>query len=61
MIGENTGLLEFEQPGASERGSDGRLLAYRCVDGKNLNGELARQGFSAEDTQYGRGQVRGTG
>ena len=56
LIGDRPVRLEFEQPGTPERGGYGRLLAYVYLDGKNLNLELVRQGFSAHYMKYGRGR-----
>jgi len=49
--------LEFEKPGAPQRGKYGRLLVYVFTgDGTNINVELVRQGWSRYETDSGEGR-----
>jgi len=53
LIGKSVNL-EFELKRL--RRNYGRLLAYVFVDGKNLNLDLVRQGFSSYYTKYGKSE-----
>lgn len=48
--------IEFEVSGVPARDSYGRLLAYVCVDGRNVNVEQVRRGWSSFWPKYGRGR-----
>lgn len=48
--------LAFEKPGVEERDVHGRILAYLFRDGKNLNVEMVRAGWSPFWTRYGKGR-----
>jgi len=48
--------LEFERPGEPERDRYSRLLAYVFVDGRNVNVEMVRLGWTPFWTKYGRGR-----
>ena len=46
--------LEYKEQGKETRGVYGRLLAYVLVDGRNINIEMVRLGFSTYWTKYGK-------
>jgi micrococcal nuclease len=49
-------LLEFEEPGRPERDAYDRLLAYVYADGRNVNVEEVRLGWSKFWTTHGEGK-----
>lgn len=49
-------VLVFEKPGIPERDGYKRLLAYLYVDGRNLNIEMVKAGWSPFWTKYGEGR-----
>lgn len=53
LVGNKAIALEFERPGKLERDKYGRVLAYVIVDGRNVNVEMVRQGWTAYVTKYG--------
>jgi micrococcal nuclease len=48
--------LTFEKPGIPVRGHHGRLLAYLFVEGRNVNVEMVRGGWSPFWTKFGEGR-----
>ena len=56
MVLGREAYLVFERPGVLERGSYGRALAYLYVEGRNINVEMVRQGWSGFWTKYGTGR-----
>jgi micrococcal nuclease len=56
MVGEKSVNLVFEKPGFPERDAHGRLLAYVFYEGRNVNVEMVRQGWSRFWTRYGKGR-----
>jgi micrococcal nuclease len=48
--------LVFEEEGVPERDDYGRLLAYVFFEGKNVNVEMVRLGWSPFWTRYGKGR-----
>ena len=48
--------LAFETPNRPSRGRYGRLLAYLYVDGRNVNVEMVRAGWSDFYVKYGEGR-----
>jgi len=48
--------LLFEEKGVRDRGNYGRLLAYVYADGKNVNIEMVRRGWSTFWTEFGAGR-----
>jgi len=56
LLQDKTIALEFERPGEIERDRYGRLLCYVFADGKNINVELVRAGWSFFWTRYGEGR-----
>jgi micrococcal nuclease len=50
-------VLVFEDPEVVARDRYGRLLAYLLVDGKNVNVELVREGWTPFWTRYGEGRL----
>ncbi len=57
MVREGNVYLSFEVPGKPKQGGYKRLLAYLYVDGRNLNVEMIRQGWSHFWTKYGKGRL----
>lgn len=53
LVGNGPVQLEFEKPGRIERDKYGRTLAYLVVNGKNINIEMVRLGWSEYIDQYG--------
>ncbi len=49
-------FLDFEEPGELKRGKYGRVLAYLQVDGRNLNLEMVRMGWTGFYTRFGTGR-----
>jgi micrococcal nuclease len=49
--------LEFAEPNVEKRDGFGRLLAFVIADGKNVNVEIMRQGWSKLYTKYGKGRL----
>ncbi len=56
LIGGREVHLLFEEAGVRQRGNYGRLLAYVYADGKNVNVELVRRGWSTFWTKFGEGR-----
>jgi len=57
MLGDGDVYLAFEEPGHPKDDRFGRLLAYLIDDdGRNLNEELIREGWSQFYTKYGTGR-----
>ena len=48
--------LEYEDPDTPKRGRYGRLLAYIFVDGRNIQTEMIREGWTPFFTRYGAGK-----
>lgn len=48
--------LIFEEEGVQERDAYGRILAYLFIDGRNINIEMVRLGWSRFWTRYGEGK-----
>ena len=59
MVGERIVSVVFEVPGVAERDDYGRLLAYLVADGRNVNVEMVRAGWSPFWTRYGKGRFAG--
>jgi len=53
--GRNVELV-FETPGVEERDVHGRILAYLFLEGRNINVEMVRAGWSPFWTRYGKGR-----
>jgi len=49
-------FVVFERDGDEERDRHGRLLAYLFCDGRNVNVEMVRRGWSPFWTRYGEGR-----
>jgi micrococcal nuclease len=56
MVEERIVSVLFEVPGVPERDDYGRLLAYLVIDGRNVNVEMVRAGWSPFWTRYGKGR-----
>ena len=56
LLSDRDVYLAYEEPGIPERGSYGRLLVYLFADGKNVNVEMVRAGWSPFDTRWGDGR-----
>jgi endonuclease YncB( thermonuclease family) len=56
MVEERIVSIVFEVPGVPERDDYGRLLAYLVIDGRNVNVEMVRAGWSPFWTRYGKGR-----
>jgi endonuclease YncB( thermonuclease family) len=56
MLTDRDVHLAHEEPGHAARGNYGRLLAYLFADGKNVNVEMVRRGWSRFDTRWGEGR-----
>ncbi len=48
--------LLFEEKNVRQRGNYGRLLAYVYTDGRNVNVEMVRRGWSTFWTKFGEGR-----
>jgi len=58
LIGRRSVRIEFETPGKEERDRFGRLLCYVfLLDGRNVNVEMVRLGWSKFWTRFGRGRL----
>ena len=57
LVEDREVVLEFERPGEPERDRYGRLLAYVFVDGRNVNVEMVRLGWTPFWTKYGEGRL----
>ena len=53
IVGNRPINLEYEAPGKLQRDKYGRVLAYLIVDGRNVNVEMVRRGWTAYVTKYG--------
>lgn len=56
MAGGREAVLVFEEPGVPRRDDYKRLLAYLYVDGRNINIEMVKAGWSPFWTKYGEGR-----
>jgi micrococcal nuclease len=56
LVGGKDITLVFEKEGIPERNDYGRLLAYVFHEGKNVNVEMVRGGWSPFWTRYGKGR-----
>lgn len=56
MVEDRPVTIAFEKRDLPERDEYGRLLAYLFADGKNLNVEMVRAGWSPFWTRYGDGR-----
>jgi micrococcal nuclease len=56
LVGERTVELVYEKPGRPERDRHERLLAYLYFEGRNVNVEMVRLGWSPFWTRYGAGR-----
>jgi micrococcal nuclease len=56
LVGEEEITLVFEKEGIPERDDYGRLLAYVFHEGRNVNVEMVRLGWSPFWTRYGKGR-----
>ena len=59
LVGGEEVTLVFEKEGVPERDDYGRLLAYVFHEGKNVNVEMVRAGWSPFWTRYGKGRFAG--
>lgn len=59
LVGDRDVHLLFEERGVRQRGNYGRLLAYVYADGRNVNVELVRLGWSTFWTDFGEGRFAG--
>ena len=57
LVRGGTITLEFAEPNVEKRDGFGRLLAFVIADGKNVNVEIMRQGWSKLYTKYGKGRL----
>lgn len=57
LVRIGTITLEFAEPNVEKRDGFGRLLAFVIADGKNVNIEMMRQGWSKLYTKYGKGRL----
>jgi endonuclease YncB( thermonuclease family) len=48
--------FSYEEPGRPARGHYGRLLVYLYAEGRNVNVEMVRAGWSRFDTRWGEGR-----
>jgi micrococcal nuclease len=57
LVRGGTISLEFAEPDVEKRDGFGRLLAFVFADGRNVNVEMTRQGWSKLYTKYGKGRL----
>jgi micrococcal nuclease len=57
LVRGGTIALEFAEPNVEKRDGFGRLLAFVLADGKNVNVEMMRQGWTKLYTKYGKGRL----
>lgn len=48
--------FSYDEPGRPARGNYGRLLVYLHAEGRNINVEMVRAGWSRFDTRWGEGR-----
>lgn len=60
LLGDGPVELEYEEPGVPVRDAYGRLLAYVVADGRVVNVEMVRGGWSPFWTRYGEGRLADT-
>jgi micrococcal nuclease len=59
LVEDREVYLLFEEKGVRQRGNYGRLLAYVYADGRNVNVEMVRRGWSTFWTEFGEGRFAG--